>query len=231
MLRGHTGAVADLHFSPVDDCRVATCGADQTVRVWTLPAAGLNADVTECGTAHGTCLAPGCPLSRSEATPATPHPFSCAVGAAATGVRWHPCARDLFAVCTTVGVQLWDATALDAPAVALAGEGAPLPSPAGPASEYKAVEWDYEGARLAVVSSDHLVRIVDARARTLEAEFRPHKGRRSVRVAWAGRRDWLVTTGCGAMQEREVALWRVDDLRSETPVRAGRAVVPPALTR
>lgn len=227
VLRGHAGVVADLHFSPVDDCRIATCSGDQTVRVWALPSDGLNADVTDCSIARGTRLALCRVLTTAGGNPSPP--ALRAVGARATCVRWHPCARDLLAVSTAAGVQLWDATALGAPAVELAREAGPLPAPAGPASGYTSLEWDYDGSRLAVASSDHVVRVMDARARALEAEFRPHAGRRPVRLAWAGRRDWLVTTGCGAMQEREVALWRAEDLRaSKSPVRPadGRGMPP-----
>ncbi|XP_057200954.1 coronin-7 [Triplophysa rosa] len=81
----HADQVTDLDFSPFDDYLLATCSADETVKVWRV----CDACQDQPGSAEVT-LTPG--DGRLEI------------------VLFHPAASDLLAVASTKGVQVWDIT-------------------------------------------------------------------------------------------------------------------------
>ncbi|KAL0993441.1 hypothetical protein UPYG_G00107930 [Umbra pygmaea] len=90
----HADLITDLDFSPFDDDLLATCSADETVRLWRVCEPGQE----QPGAAE-VSLFPG--EGRLEL------------------VSFHPTSSGLLAVGSTKAVQLWDASRPDAPLAAL----------------------------------------------------------------------------------------------------------------
>jgi coronin-1B/1C/6 len=71
--------------------------------------------------------------------------------------------------------------------------------------------WSHTGDRLATSCKDKHTRIVDARNGVLAGEFSPHEGSKTVKLAYLGDDDHLLTVGFTKQSQREMKIW---DLRN-----------------
>lgn len=77
----------------------------------------------------------------------------------------------------------------------------------GDKAAVESLSWSADGTRLAVVSKDKLLRIVDARSGTVDHSIEAHDGVKAMRVVWLGNDARVVTAGFSKMRERQLMLW------------------------
>ncbi|XP_020557569.1 coronin-2A isoform X2 [Oryzias latipes] len=139
---GHRGRVLDIKWNPFDDYSIASCSEDCTVKIWDIPAFGLQQNLTK---ARKTLVA---------------HSRRVAI------IEWHPTAENLLlSSAYDYKVLLWDisqagAVILHPVRVILMPVHHRYPSEALLLS----VSFNSDGSRLAVTSKDRRVRVLDPRA-------------------------------------------------------------------
>jgi WD40 repeat protein len=177
LIHAHSGALADMQFSPFDNCVLATSGDDATVKLWHLPPR-----MEDCYSAKGLHSA----------------------GATLTGhkrrvdsIAFHPATPSILASSSTdKSLRVWDLNALRC-AYALETFTEPVWSAC----------WDWTGALVACTSKDRKIRVVDPRAAAVAQEGAGHEGVKQARVCWMGRHPQLLSTGFDKMNMRQFAVW------------------------
>ncbi|XP_077597607.1 coronin-2A-like [Stigmatopora nigra] len=186
---GHKAPVLDVKWNPFDDCCVASCSEDCTVKIWDIPSGGIRRNLSR---ARKTLLA-----------------HSRRVGL----IEWHPNAENLLlSSAYDYKVLLWDVSqegpVLRHPVrVVMAPVCQRFPSE----MLLLSVSFNREGDRLAVTSKDRRLRVLDPRTgRTLQVSH--HKSHRAHKVVYVGSLKMLLSTGYSPWNHRQIALWDPDDL-------------------
>ncbi|KAM9834402.1 coronin-2A-like isoform X2 [Syngnathus typhle] len=186
---GHRAQVVDVKWNPFDDCCIASCSEDCTVKIWDIPLCGIQRNLTQ---ARKTLIG-----------------HSRRVGL----IEWHPTAENLLlSSAYDYKVLLWDVSqdgaVLRRPVrVVMAPVYHRFPSE----MLLLSVSFNREGNRLAVASKDRRVRVLDPRTgKTLQVSC--NKSHRANKVMYMGGLKMLLSTGCSPWNHRQLVLWDPDDL-------------------
>lgn len=121
-------------------------------------------------------------------------------------IRWHPCAEGVIASAGYDNeVRIWDIVDDREAATILKGHPDTIFS----------LSFNYNGSLLASTCKDKKVRVIDPRAGRLAAHGLGHPGNKSSHVVFLGDMNMLFTTGFSRMNERQVALWDVRNLKKD----------------
>eukprot|EP00211_Chloroparvula_japonica_P005148 CAMPEP_0119131958 /NCGR_PEP_ID=MMETSP1310-20130426/11011_1 /TAXON_ID=464262 /ORGANISM="Genus nov. species nov., Strain RCC2339" /LENGTH=899 /DNA_ID=CAMNT_0007122561 /DNA_START=122 /DNA_END=2821 /DNA_ORIENTATION=+ len=115
----------------------------------------------------------------------------------------HPTARDVLVSSSADGtVKLWDVN-----------QGAERLTLEGAIEDFvQHVDWSYDGATMMMSCHDCKIKLVDPRAKKVQAEVKTHTGAQGVKLAWLGNSDRVLTTGFGKGSQRELGLWDIKKL-------------------
>uniref|UniRef100_A0A3P9LHY7 Coronin n=1 Tax=Oryzias latipes TaxID=8090 RepID=A0A3P9LHY7_ORYLA len=186
---GHRGRVLDIKWNPFDDYSIASCSEDCTVKIWDIPAFGLQQNLTK---ARKTLVA---------------HSRRVAI------IEWHPTAENLLlSSAYDYKVLLWDisqagAVILHPVRVILMPVHHRYPSEALLLS----VSFNSDGSRLAVTSKDRRVRVLDPRAGKI-LQVSSWKSHRANKVLYINGLKMLLSTGSSSWRHRQMVLWDAEDL-------------------
>lgn len=119
-------------------------------------------------------------------------------------IRWHPCAEGVIASAAYDNeVRIWDIVDDREAATILKGHPDTIFS----------LSFNYNGSLLASTCKDKKIRVIDPRAGRLAAHGMGHPGNKSSHVVFLGDMNMLFTTGFSRMNERQVAIWDVRNLK------------------
>ncbi|RVE60822.1 hypothetical protein OJAV_G00184510 [Oryzias javanicus] len=186
---GHRGRVLDVKWNPFDDYSIASCSEDCTVKIWDIPAFGLQQNLTK---ARKTLVG---------------HSRRVAI------IEWHPTAENLLlSSAYDYKVLLWDisqagAVILHPVRVILMPVHHRYPSEALLLS----VSFNSDGSRLAVTSKDRRVRVLDPRLGKI-LQVSSYKSHRANKVLYIDGLKMLLSTGSSSWKHRQMVLWDAEDL-------------------
>ncbi|XP_072319363.1 coronin-2A isoform X2 [Eucyclogobius newberryi] len=179
---GHKGNVLDVKWNPFNDFCIASCSEDTTVKVWEIPPHGVFKNIT---TAWKELQG-----------------HSRRVGL----IEWHPTANNiLFSTAYDYQIMIWN----------LACPEQVIKNPVRTISHHSDVvlsmSFNTDGTLLSTSCKDRKVRLMDARSGSLlqEGSGKVHKAHKALIL---GNMKMLVTTGTSRWNDRQIALWDVDDL-------------------
>lgn len=119
-------------------------------------------------------------------------------------IRWHPCAEGVIASAAhDCEVRIWDIVDDREAATILKGH---------PDSIFS-LSFNYNGSLLASTCKDKKIRVIDPRAGRLVVHGMGHQGNKSSHVVFLGDMNMLFTAGFSRMNERQMALWDVRNLK------------------
>ncbi|KAG8006964.1 Coronin-7, partial [Nibea albiflora] len=198
-----TYLVTDMDFSPFDESLLATCSADETVKLWHL----CDPELQQPGSPELT-LHPG--QGRLEL------------------VLFHPTSSGLLAVGSNKSPLIWDTNRQDAPLAGkvnpqvVGAEGKPCVYPHDGRDRVVCrlemrCHWIYSPPSTlnfniitglcAIFLKDKMLRVFDPRAQLTPVQSaKSLQSNKDSRILWA-KDDFLITTGFDMMRSREVRLW------------------------
>ncbi|KAJ7393880.1 hypothetical protein OS493_003547 [Desmophyllum pertusum] len=119
-------------------------------------------------------------------------------------IRWHPCAEGVIASAAYDSeVRIWDIVDDREAATILKGHPDTIFS----------LSFNYNGSLLASTCKDKKIRVIDPRAGKLAAHGMGHPGNKGSHVVFLGDMNMLFSTGFSRMNERQVAIWDVRNLK------------------
>ncbi|XP_026178456.1 coronin-2B-like isoform X3 [Mastacembelus armatus] len=186
---GHSGRVLDVKWNPFDDHCIASCSEDCTVKIWDIPACGVQQNLTK---ARKTLIG-----------------HSRRVGL----IEWHPTAENLLlSSAYDYKVLLWDVSQVGAVIrspvrIVLRPIHHRYPSE----TLLLSVCFNCDGSRLAVTCKDRRIRVLDPRTGKI-LQVSCSKSHRASKVLYLGGLKMLLSTGCSPWNHRQVVLWDLDDL-------------------
>jgi len=189
ILKGHSGAVLDMEWSPFDDSLLATGSEDSKIKLWSIPDSWEPTDEKGLG-------------KKSE-------DFSDSMldleghAKKVTLMRFHPTANNtLMSASADYTVKVWDVES-----------GVPVVSYDQCSDLFQDIVWDVRGDTFACSNKDKAVRIVDARtgdeANKIE---KAHEGVKSCKLAFFGESGKILTTGASKQSGREMKVWDLKNL-------------------
>jgi coronin-1B/1C/6 len=117
-------------------------------------------------------------------------------------LAFHPTASNLLASSSAdLSILLWDIEK-GACRQKLVGHTAVAPS----------LAFNYNGNLVAAASKDKALRIFDVRSGQVVQNVACHEGAKGSRVAWLGNSNQLLTTGFSKLNDRQYAIWDLDNL-------------------
>ncbi|XP_057699407.1 coronin-2A isoform X2 [Corythoichthys intestinalis] len=179
---GHRGNVLDVKWNPFNDYCIASCSEDSTVKVWEIPPHGLFKNMTV-------------PWKELQG-------HSRRVGL----IEWHPTANNiLFSTAYDYKVMIWN---LDCPEQVIKN---PVRTIGHHADVVLSMSFNADASLMATTCKDRKVRLMEPRSGTLlqEASCKTHK---SSKVVILDNVNKLLTSGTSRWNDRQVALWDLDDL-------------------
>ncbi|KJE97469.1 coronin 7 [Capsaspora owczarzaki ATCC 30864] len=117
-------------------------------------------------------------------------------------LTWHPTASGLLASAAGNTVKLWDVEKA-AVTIDLASQHP---------ETVQSLSWKADGTVFATSSKDRILRVVDPRSASAVAGVEAHAGTKTIRVAWAGHLDRILTTGFSKSRERQYCVWDARNL-------------------
>ncbi|XP_046724844.1 coronin-2B isoform X1 [Silurus meridionalis] len=198
---GHSARVLDVKWDPFDDQRIASCSEDCTVKVWQIPSNGLKENLTK---------------PQKELLGHIQR-----VGL----IEWHPTAKDiLLSSAYDYKVCIW---CLDHVGVAV------LKTPVLVIHTHTdlvmSVSFSEDGSRIATTCRDRRVRILEPRTgHTLQESC--NASHKAIKTLFLSNVNLLLTTGTSKWNQRQFALWDLDDLSEpllEEDVDGGSGVLFP----
>lgn len=119
-------------------------------------------------------------------------------------IRWHPCAEGVIASAAYDSeVRIWDIVDDREAATILKGHPDIIFS----------LSFNYNGSLLASTCKDKKIRVIDPRAGKLVAHGVGHPGNKGSHVAFLGDMNMLFSSGFSRMNERQIALWDIRNLK------------------
>lgn len=119
-------------------------------------------------------------------------------------IRWHPCAEGVIASAAYDSeVRIWDIVDDREAATILKGHPETIFS----------LSFNYNGSLLASTCKDKKIRVIDPRAGRLVAHGVGHPGNKGSHVVFLGDMNMLFSTGFSRMNERQLAIWDVRNLK------------------
>ncbi|KAL2079377.1 hypothetical protein ACEWY4_025121 [Coilia grayii] len=181
---GHQGAVLDVRWDPFSDLRIASCSEDCTVKVWTIPPQGLRENLAR-------------PVKDLRG-------HTRRVGL----IEWHPVAKDiLLSSAYDCKVLIWRldvAGCVCRRPVRVIGVHSDL---------VLCLSFNTDGSRVATTCRDRTIRIIHTHTGQVlqRSSVGPH---RPCKVVFASDLQLLVTTGASYWNQRQIAVWDTEDLRT-----------------
>lgn len=179
---GHKGNVLDVKWNPFNDFCIASCSEDTTVKVWEIPPHGVLRTITT-------------PWKELQG-------HSRRVGL----IEWHPTANNiLFSTAYDYQIMVWN---LDCPEQVIKN---PVRTISHHPDVVLSMSFNTDGSRLVTSCKDRKVRLMDARSGNLlqEGSTKVHKVSKALIL---GNMKMLVTSGTSRWNDRQIALWDLDDL-------------------
>lgn len=207
ILKGHTGAVIDMDWSPFDDSLLATASEDSTIKLWSIPDSWEPTDEKGIGK-KGTDFT-------DVMVDLEGHNKKVQL------IRFHPTANNTLLSCSgDYTVKVWDVET-----------GVPIVSYDECSDMFQDIIWDVRGDTFAVSNKDKAVRIVDGRSgkatTTLETV---HEGAKSMKLSFFGESGKILTTGASKQSGREMKVWDLKNtskpLHVEAVDTASGALIP-----
>ncbi|KAM4808719.1 coronin-2A [Rhinophrynus dorsalis] len=179
---GHRGNVLDIKWNPFDDYVIASCSEDTSVKIWDIPKHGLSKSLTE---------------ARKELLG-----HSRRVGL----IEWHPTASNIIlSTGYDYKIMIWN----------IDNDEPTIYNPVRTIDCHKDVvlslSFNTDGSLLATSCKDRKIRIIDPRQGTIirESNCKSHK---ASKVLFLGNMKMLLSTGTSKWNNRQIALWELDDL-------------------
>lgn len=179
---GHKGNVLDVKWNPFNDFCIASCSEDTTVKVWEIPPHGVLRTITSAWKEL--------------------QGHSRRVGL----IEWHPTAKNiLFSTAYDYQIMIWN---LDCPEQVIKN---PVRTISHHPDVVLSMSFNTDGTLLATSCKDRKVRLMEARSGTLlqEGSCKAHKSSKALIL---GNMKMLVTSGTSRWNDRQIALWDLDDL-------------------
>lgn len=179
---GHKGNVLDVKWNPFNDFSIASCSEDTTVKVWEIPPHGVLRTITT-------------PWKELQG-------HSRRVGL----IEWHPTANNiLFSTAYDYQIMIWN---LDCPEQVIKN---PVRTISHHPDVVLSMTFNTDGRLLATSCKDRKVRLMEARSGTLlqEGTCKAHKVHKALIL---GNMKMLLTSGTSRWNDRQIALWDLDDL-------------------
>ncbi|KAJ0033677.1 hypothetical protein NQD34_000784 [Periophthalmus magnuspinnatus] len=179
---GHKGNVLDVKWNPFNDFCIASCSEDTTVKVWEIPPHGMFKNITT-------------PWKELQG-------HSRRVGL----IEWHPTANNiLFSTAYDYQIMIWN---LDCPEQVIKN---PMRTISHHPDVVLSMSFNADGTLLATACKDRKVRLMEARSGTLLQEGNT-KANKASKALILGNMKMLLTTGTSRWNDRQIALWDLDDL-------------------
>ncbi|KAI8930260.1 hypothetical protein BC831DRAFT_499742 [Entophlyctis helioformis] len=171
-------------------------GEDGVAKLWSVPRSGLPAaNDPNGGSGDGNGGVGGVGAQLLATLPAEAKRIE--------NVLFHPTAQDLLAISSGGDIRIWNVQQASAAALVLDGG----------CDHVQTLSWKDDGALLASIGKDNLLRVYDPRSgKTSVKSVEAHNGIKPSRVVWAGVTDMLFSTGFNARRDREYAVWDVRNL-------------------
>jgi coronin-1B/1C/6 len=189
ILKGHSGSVLDMEWSPFDDSLLATASEDSKIKLWSIPDDWEPTDEKGLGKKGKDFTDVMVDLEGHSKK--------------VTLLRFHPTASNtLLSTSADYTVKLWDVES-----------GVSVMSYEDCSDLFQDIIWDVRGDTFAASNKDKSVRIVDARTgkTTLKMDM-PHEGVKSTKLAFFGESGKILTTGASKNSGREMKVWDMKNL-------------------
>jgi len=114
-------------------------------------------------------------------------------------VKWNPVAENILASSAAdYNVNVYDVRTGDAKCTV-----------GGHTNLISSCEWNYNGSLLATACKDKKLRLIDPRAGTIVAEHDRSniQGTKGFRLVWAGKKDYIISTGFGRNNQRQYEIY------------------------
>jgi coronin-1B/1C/6 len=207
IVKGHSGAVLDIDWSPFDDSMMATGSDDSTIKLWSIPDSWEPTDSNGLGKA-GKDLQDS--ISDLEAH-----------AKKVTLLRFHPTADNtLLSASADHTIKVWDIEA-----------GAPVSEIANLPDLTQDIIWDVRGDMYASTNKDKAIRIMDGRTSEQIAKVeKAHDGAKSSKLSFLGESGKIISTGASRQTGREIKVWDIKNLsqplHTEAVDTASGALIP-----
>jgi len=208
ILKGHSGAVLDMEWSPFDDSLLATGSEDSTIKFWSIPDDWEPTDEKGLGKKSDDFSEAMVDLEGHRKR--------------VTLMRFHPTASNtLMSTSADYTVKVWDVEAGE-PVTSLDGEVSDLSQD---------IVWDVRGDRYAFSNKDKAIRLVDPRTGAVTSKLeKAHEGVKSMKLSFLGESGKLLSTGSTKQSGRELKIWDLKKMdkpiHSETIDTASGALMP-----
>lgn len=207
ILKGHSGAVLDMEWSPFDDTMLATASDDATIKIWSIP------DDWEPTGENGVGKA-GKDISESMLT-LDGHAKK------VTLLRYHPTASNtLMSTSADHTIKIWDVES-----------GQAVVNNSDLSDLVQDIIWDVNGDSFACTNKDKNIRLFDARTGGVTSMIeKAHDGVKSTKLSFMGDRGLLLSTGASRQSGREMKVWDIKNmskpLKTEAVDTASGALIP-----
>lgn len=189
ILKGHSGSVLDMEWSPFDDSLLATASEDSKIKLWSIPDTWEPTDEEGRGK-KGEDFSDSMVDLEGHAKKVTL-------------IRFHPTASNtLLSSSADHTVKVWDVES-----------GIPSVSYDKCGDLFQDIVWDVRGDTVACSNKDKKVRIVDPRTGNEASVIeKVHEGVKSCKLSFVGETGKLLTTGASKQSGREVKVWDLKNL-------------------
>jgi len=199
ILKGHSGTVLDMDWSPFDDSMLATASEDATIKLWSIPDDWEPTDETGLGKKGDDFSDSLLDLEGHRKK--------------VTLCRFHPTASNtMLSTSADHTVKVWD---IEAGSAVSSLECSNLTQD---------IVWDVHGDNYATSNKDKSVKIVDARTGTETSVIETcHEGSKSTKIQWLdsdGASGKFLTTGANKQSGREMKVWDLKNLSQPLQVEA-----------
>eukprot|EP00934_Nitzschia_sp_Nitz4_P007808 Nitzschia sp. Nitz4//scaffold123_size70294//19068//20848//NITZ4_005923-RA/size70294-augustus-gene-0.64-mRNA-1//-1//CDS//3329534470//7798//frame0 len=196
ILKGHSGAVMDMEWSPFDDSLLATGSEDSKIKLWSIPDSWEPTDEKGLGKKGEDFSESMLDLDGHRKK--------------ITLMRFHPTANNtLLSASADHTVKVWDVES-----------ATPVVSYNDCNDLFQDIVWDIRGDNFYISNKDKTVRIVDGRTAKETASFEPHEGTKSTKISIFGETGKFLTTGASKQSGREVKIWDSKNLSKPLHVEA-----------
>lgn len=197
ILKGHSGSVLDMDWSPFDDSLLATASEDSSIKLWSIPDSWEPTDEKGLGKKGQDFTDVMVDLDG--------HSKKVQL------IRFHPTANNtLLSASGDYTVKVWD---IESGVAAVSYEEC--------SDLFQDIVWDVRGDTFAVTNKDKAVRIVDARtAKTAQKVENAHEGVKSMKLNYMGESGKILTTGASKQSGREMKIWDLKHLSKPLCVEA-----------
>lgn len=189
ILKGHSGSVLDMEWSPFDDSLLATASEDSKIKLWSIPDTWEPTDEEGRGK-KGEDFSDSMVDLEGHAKKVTL-------------LRFHPTASNtLLSSSADHTVKVWDVES-----------GIASVSYDKCGDLFQDIVWDVRGDTVACSNKDKKVRIVDPRTGNEASVIeKVHEGVKSCKLSFVGETGKLLTTGASKQSGREVKVWDLKNL-------------------